>query len=474
MQCSQSFSFLSTLFLSIFLLSADRVHAMQSTSSDTVLWDDAYDRGISALNKQDYCAARKQFDLISKQSQNRVAQAKAWVSLADLYREGRGGKRDAVCAKEFFKQAANQEFDKAAQARAQFGLGEMYRLGQGGNKNVKTACCLFSLAAEQKINVSAQFAAKASLGECYRNGLGTEKDYARAKELLVEAAIQTENRKAKAKACAALGDLYRLGQGVPINYRQAHMFFKKAARQTDNVSAQAMACYNLGRLYYEGLGSKVDYVQARQFFEQAAQQAENMSARAGAQAILGLMYFLGQGGSDILVEEAQAILSEAVQQVDNKAAKARAQTYLAKLLEEKVKRERDLWRNGSGVSIRSEEALQTDLIKARSLNEEAAHQTYDLEAQALAQRQLEFVFTERRDGDRTMADQQCLAPPPSYSSLSSLYPVAPLLLNSSQNESSLTLSLLEQHNSLYPALATSSAHVQDGLENPPVYDSLFF
>jgi len=87
-------------------------------------------------------------------------------ALGDMYRQGRGAKRDYGKARAWYTKSANQ-----SNADAQFNLGRLYRTGKGGKKHLPLAAGWFTKSAEQG-HAKAQY----NLAVMYENGWGVKKD----------------------------------------------------------------------------------------------------------------------------------------------------------------------------------------------------------------------------------------------------------------------------------------------------------
>ena len=145
---------------------------------------------------------------------------------------------------------------------AQSDLAEMYRLGKGGKKDLAQAAKWYIKAAEQG-DAYAQYWAALS----YYYEWGVKQNYKKAFQFMKKSAIQED-----ADAQSMLGDFYRDGIGCKENKKQAIVWWEKAAKQ-----GETEALTSLGKAYWqEGYSFKTwfgivkrDLYKARSYFEQA-------------------------------------------------------------------------------------------------------------------------------------------------------------------------------------------------------------
>ncbi|WP_341272279.1 tetratricopeptide repeat protein [Enterobacter hormaechei] len=138
--------------------------------------------------------SKKTFELYKKAADKNYV--KAITSLASLYDEGIGTKRDDAEAIKWYKKAAD-----LGDPMGMSNLGYMYIHGEGTPKNYSLARSYLEKAADK-----GNEAALANLGYLYLNGLGVKKDYQKASEL-----YQASCDKGEKIGCDSLNDMKRLG-----------------------------------------------------------------------------------------------------------------------------------------------------------------------------------------------------------------------------------------------------------------------
>ncbi|KAF9132103.1 hypothetical protein BGW39_000822 [Mortierella sp. 14UC] len=176
----------------------------------------------------------------------------AQVSLGDMYKDGRGVRRDYLTAMDWYQQAAGQ-----GDAVGKLKVGALYEQGLGFKQDYAVAMDWYLKAAEQG-NTEAQ----CSIGTLYENGHGVLKDFTQAMAWYLKAAEQ-----GLARAQCNVGVLFERGQGVSQDYSQALVWYLKAAEQ-----GHPRAQCNSGELYETGEGVPVDYSKALEWYRRAAEQ----------------------------------------------------------------------------------------------------------------------------------------------------------------------------------------------------------
>ena len=163
------------------------------------------DAAIVAYQKQQYATALKLFEAAAQKG-NREAQH----TLAFMYRDGKGTKRNEAKALAWYRRAAEQGYAPAA-----YNLGLMYAQGEGVKSDPAAAQRWFRRAADHG-SVEAQVK-------------------------LAEIAVLEEK------------------------FEEAFLWFSKAADQDD-----ADAAFNVGSLYYVGRGVAKDEAKATEYYHKAA------------------------------------------------------------------------------------------------------------------------------------------------------------------------------------------------------------
>ena len=163
------------------------------------------DAAIAAYQNQQYAAALKLFEAAAQKG-DREAQH----TLAFMYRDGKGTKRNEAKALAWYRRAAEQGY-----APAEYNLGLMYAQGEGVKPDPAAAQRWFRRAADHG-SVEAQVK-------------------------LAEIAVLEEK------------------------FEEAFLWFSKAADQDD-----ADAAFNVGSLYYVGRGVAKDEAKATEYYHKAA------------------------------------------------------------------------------------------------------------------------------------------------------------------------------------------------------------
>jgi TPR repeat protein len=195
-------------------------------------------------------AAGSQFEAVRARAQK--GDAEAMLSLATLYANGDGVRKDLGQAARLHRKAAEQGL-----ARAQSLVGVDYANGDGVKMDKTEAVRWFRKAADQGL-AGAQY----NLALCYADGLVAGKTAADAVALYRQAAQQ-----GLPAAEHALGECYFNGIGVPKDIAEGVKWIRQAAEQ-GNASAQN----TLGLCYTKGKGVTQDYVEAYKWLNLAAAQ----------------------------------------------------------------------------------------------------------------------------------------------------------------------------------------------------------
>jgi TPR repeat protein len=185
---------------------------------------------------------------------------------------------------------------KAGDSDAQRSVADLYSQGRGVKKNLSEAAAWFRRAADQG-NAEAQY----RLGIAYAQGLGVLKNsriarawYAKSDEQLGEAEEDFEKKAKWYRRAAKQGDFlaqfdlahaYAQGLGVPKSRAQAARWFRRSADQ-----GNAPTQFNVGYFFEYGIGVREDCKEAAAWYLKAAQQGYQF-----AQSALGSLYENGQG-----------------------------------------------------------------------------------------------------------------------------------------------------------------------------------
>jgi|GEM_PF-3074001 len=168
-----------------------------------------YAVGQAAFEARNYKAAAAEWAAAAD-----AGDARAQVSLAQMYERGQGVPEDPLKAVALYRKAAEQGF-----ANAQFSLGVIYDQGRGVRRNLREAAKWYRRAAEQGV-ATAQF----NLGVLLELGQGLPQNFEEARGWYELAADQGD-----ADARNNLGALYQFGRGVEKNLLEAHKWFNLAA-----------------------------------------------------------------------------------------------------------------------------------------------------------------------------------------------------------------------------------------------------
>jgi TPR repeat protein len=164
------------------------------------------DAAIVAYQKQQYATALKLFEAAAQKG-DREAQH----TLAFMYRDGRGTKRNDTKAIAWYRKAAEQGY-----APAEYNLGLMYAQGEGAKPDPAAAQTWFRRAAEHgSVEAQVKLAEIAIFDEKYEEAL-----------LWFSKAADRDD----ADAAFNVGSLYYMGQGVDKDEAKATEYYRKAAR----------------------------------------------------------------------------------------------------------------------------------------------------------------------------------------------------------------------------------------------------
>ena len=180
----------------------------------------------------------------------------AMVSLAWIYKRGRGVPQDYKKAFELYSKAAEK-----GSTTAMIELAEQYSKGQGVEVNGEKAVelyknCIESYKKQGGSKTSEQTEAENALGNMYFNGYGVKKDYKEAFKWFKEAGENT----GMLYASYDLGYMYENGYGTKQDYKKAVECYKSA-------NSYYKAVYRLAYLYEHGLGVEKDTKKALELYE---------------------------------------------------------------------------------------------------------------------------------------------------------------------------------------------------------------
>jgi TPR repeat protein len=192
------------------------------------------------------------------------------VSLARLYEEGIGVKKNPVEAFVLYRKSAKQ-----GNVGAMGNLGDCYREGFGVAKDEKEAFRWYQKAAELGND-----GARRQLAFCYEFGRGSEKDLTQAFANFLQLAEQGD-----AWAQNRVGWCLANGFGVSKDPAQAVAWYEKSAQQ-----GNAVAMGNLGFCFEKGQGVAKHEKEAVRWYEKAADLGNTWSMNQ-----VGLCYEEGRG-----------------------------------------------------------------------------------------------------------------------------------------------------------------------------------
>ncbi|KAF9900239.1 hypothetical protein EC991_007692 [Linnemannia zychae] len=162
-------------------------------------------------------------------------------------------------------------------ADAQVALGDMYREGRGVKRDYRTSVDWYIKAAQQ-----GHVVAQANVGAAYEKGLGVPQDDEKAVKWSSKAAqhgsIHAQN---------LMGMMYEYGRGVPLDDLKAITWYLQAAHQ-QHINAQ----YKVAEMCEQGRGVPKDHTKAFDWYLKAATQGHERS-----QFLVGNAYQEGKGVS---------------------------------------------------------------------------------------------------------------------------------------------------------------------------------
>lgn len=152
---------------------------------------------------------------------------------------------------------ALKKYARNGDARAQLSLANMYYYGINARKDAKLALYWYSQVAESGYP-TAQF----MMAEFYDKGIGVEKN-AKKSLLWYKKSAKQGMKKAQYKIAQMFAD----GSGGEVDYKQSADWYQAVAESGD-----ALAQLKLAQLYEQGLGVKKDEKLAQYWYEKAAVQ----------------------------------------------------------------------------------------------------------------------------------------------------------------------------------------------------------
>jgi hypothetical protein len=192
-------------------------------------------------------------DFVETMVKARLGEKDAQVTLANMYRDGKGVlDQDYQAAMDWYRKAAEQ-----GSAEAQHNVGSIYCSGDGVPQDYSLAMEWYRMSAKQGYAESQR-----EVGMMYMLCQGVSEDYVRAMEWLRKAADQGD-----AIAQCNIGHLYYHGLDVPQDDAQAVDWYRKAAEQGHSTSQ-----YNLGVMYSQGRGVPKNQEKAIEWHKMAADQ----------------------------------------------------------------------------------------------------------------------------------------------------------------------------------------------------------
>src|SRR5215216_2631944 len=182
------------------------INPTASGSNPSASSSQSIDAAIVAYQKQQYAAALKLFE-VAAQKGDREAQH----TLAFMYRDGKGTKRNEAKALAWYRRAAEQGY-----APAEYNLGLMYAQGEGVKPDPAAAQRWFRRAADHgSVEAQVKLAEIAIFDEKYEEAL-----------LWFSKAADRDD----ADAAFNVGSLYYMGQEVDKDEAKATEYYRKAAR----------------------------------------------------------------------------------------------------------------------------------------------------------------------------------------------------------------------------------------------------
>lgn len=232
----------------------------------------------------------------------------ATCSLMEIYRYGLNGEEDVILAEKWARRYFKLMTRKGSSASrgepsACVSVGNLYRFGKGVKRNPHSAIEWYEKAAEKK-----SWEAMLNLSKMLRAGDGAPIDLDKANEWDVKAVAEltplAENGLDEAQR--GLADCYANGWGVEMSHELAAKWYGKACD-----GRNWLATGRLARLYAAGEGVKRDLGKAVELLAKAAEK-ENAEARCR----LGECYERGEWGLDIDVAKAFELYRESASEGD--------------------------------------------------------------------------------------------------------------------------------------------------------------
>ncbi|RHZ79850.1 hypothetical protein Glove_140g77 [Diversispora epigaea] len=197
------------------------------------------------------------------------------ISLADMYSDGLGVKKDAKKAFQIYSKVA----DEGSSIAMNF-VACCYEDGDGVEKNEENAFKLY-LKSIERGNIAAQ----SNVSSCYENGLGITKDVTKSFQWALKSSLA-----GNINAMVDVGWHYDNGVSVCKDKKEAFKWYLKAAEK-----GHPTAQYNLGIFYANGHGINIDQVKAFEWFKKAAEND------ADGQYRLGKCFYEGFGTKEDIV-----------------------------------------------------------------------------------------------------------------------------------------------------------------------------
>ncbi len=302
--------------------------AMQGPSAKAL-----YEQGLNFLYGDEdaeiavnYGRARRRFERVSQQEEDKLYQAYAFGKLAEIYERGHGVQVNEQRANALYEQERNvltalvdsEDATPEMKAEALDSLGHVYYSGAGVAQDYNQAGQYFN----QGINLlegleteeanTMRIHALWHLAQMYHDGgPGIDQDYAQSRiyydQILSEPALEPFDR---VTALAALGEIYMWGDmyNFEQNYALARDYYRDVLNSPDAEENQIEeARLALGRIYFAGDdGVQKDYAQARDYLAALlVNPVEHLNVVA-ARGILGEIYF--EGGYGVQQDYAQALI----------------------------------------------------------------------------------------------------------------------------------------------------------------------
>ncbi|MCB1835252.1 MAG: sel1 repeat family protein, partial [Geminicoccaceae bacterium] len=260
-----------------------------------------------AEKRYEYVRARSEYRRLAE---NGVVAAQ--MGLADMLRDGRGGKPDPQGAAKWYLSAA-----RAGDPKAMREVGRIYASGEGFPRDVAEAGRWFAAAAEagdeasrhelamlvlgegsggtkeavaalKKAAANGYVPAQLELADRYRRGKALPQDRGEAQRWygIAATSLEVEAANGDQSAKSRLADLYRDGRGVPRDGERAARMYAELAE-----AGRDTALVDLARLYRDGAGDlPADPAMAARYFARAAELGHASSAYD-----LGKMLYRGDG-----------------------------------------------------------------------------------------------------------------------------------------------------------------------------------